>query len=92
MVVWGKEKFYFHIDVLHIHIIHFLCTNILSCQKFKNIYLHFTQNNANEKTTFIKNSKSIIAISNYKNSLAEENEWLLKEMFIGFFLMWGRSL
>lgn len=37
-------------------------------------YLHFNQNNLTKKTTFIKNSKSIIAISNYKNSLTEENK------------------
>lgn len=91
--VWGKDKskFYFHVDVLHTHTIHVLCTNILSCQKFRNIYLHFNQNNLTKKTNFIKNTKSIIAISNYKNSLTEENKCCKRKCFVGFFFNVGKK-
>lgn len=72
--VWGKDKskFYFHIDVLHIHTIHFLCTNILSCQKFRNIYLHFNQTNATEKLLLLRTAKASLQFQIIKTS------WLRK--------------
>lgn len=49
--VWGKDKskFYFHIDVLHTHTIHFLCTNILSYQKFRNNIFAFQSKQCHKK-------------------------------------------
>lgn len=57
--VWGKDqsKFYFHIDVLHTHTIHVLCTNILSCQKFRNIFA-IQQNNATKKLLLLRTAKA----------------------------------